>query len=83
LDYRQFILKYPENAKFALEAQRNEAILYATYLDEKDKAIKLLDDLLKNPKITLTLKSKVKLDLGDIYLLKGEPWESTLLVLTG
>lgn len=77
-DYRQFILKYPENAN-ALEAQRNEAILYATYLDEKDKAITLLDNLLKNPKITLSLKSKVKLDLGDIYLLKGEPWESSLL----
>lgn len=77
-DYRQFILKYPENVN-ALEAQRNEAILYATYLDEKDKAIALLDNLLKNPKITLSLKSKVKLDLGDIYLLKGEPWESTLL----
>lgn len=77
-DYRQFILKYPENAN-SLEAQRNEAILYATYLDEKDKAIELLDNLLKNPRITLQLKSKVKLDLGDIYLLKGEPWESTLL----
>src|SRR5690606_3533702 len=24
-------------------------------------------------------KSQAKLDLGDIYLLKGEPWESTLL----
>jgi tetratricopeptide (TPR) repeat protein len=78
VDYRQFILKYPENVN-ALEAQRNEAILYATYLDEKDKAIALLEGLLKNPKITLALKSKVKLDLGDIYLLKGEPWESTLL----
>lgn len=77
-DYRQFVLKYPENIN-ALEAQRNEAILYATYLDEKDEAITLLNDLLKNPKITLPLKSKVKLDLGDIYLLKGEPWESTLL----
>lgn len=77
-DYRRFILQYPENLN-ALEAQRNEAILYATYLDEKDKAIALLDDLLKHPKITLSLKSKVKLDLGDMYLLKGEPWESTLL----
>lgn len=77
-DYREFIVKYPENPN-SLEAQRNEAILYATYLDDKDNAIRLLDDLLKNPKITLQLKSKVKLDLGDIYLLKGEPWESTLL----
>lgn len=77
-DYHQFIVKYPENVN-SLEAQRNEAILYATYLDEKDKAITLLDDLVKHPKISLQLKSKVKLDLGDIYLLKGEPWESTLL----
>lgn len=77
-DYHQFITKYPENVN-SLEAQRNEAILYATYLDEKDKAIALLDDLVKNPRISLQLKSKVKLDLGDIYLLKGEPWESTLL----
>jgi tetratricopeptide (TPR) repeat protein len=77
-DYHQFITEYPENVN-SLEAQRNEAILYATYLDEKDKAISLLDNLLKNPKISLQLKSKVKLDLGDIYLLKGEPWESTLL----
>ncbi|HET9054777.1 MAG TPA: tetratricopeptide repeat protein, partial [Cyclobacteriaceae bacterium] len=76
--YRQFVLKYPENIN-ALEAQRSEAILYATYLDEKDKAITLLNDLLLHPRITLPLKSKVKLDLGDMYLLKGEPWESTLL----
>lgn len=77
-DYRKFILKYPENAN-ALEAQRSEAMLYATYLDKKDQAITLLEDLIKNPKISLQLKSRVKLDLGDIYLLKGEPWESTLL----
>lgn len=78
LDYRQFVTRYPENVN-SLEAQRSEAILYATYLDEKEKAILLLEELLKNPKITLPLKSKIKLDLGDIYLLKGEPWESTLL----
>lgn len=77
-DYRKFVLAYPENIH-ALEAQRNEAILYATYLDEKDKAIALLNNLSSNPRITPPLKSKVKLDLGDIYLLKGEPWEATLL----
>lgn len=77
-DYRKFVTKYPENAN-SLDAQRNEAMLYATYLDKKDQAIALLEDLVKNPKTTLQLRSKVKLDLGDIYLLKGEPWESTLL----
>lgn len=77
-DYRKFVMKYPDNAN-SLDAQRNEAMLYATYLDKKDQAIALLEDLVKNPKTTLQLRSKVKLDLGDIYLLKGEPWESTLL----
>src|SRR5690606_28607822 len=35
--------------------------------------------IVANPRASLQLKSKAKLDLGDIYLLKGEPWESTLL----
>jgi tetratricopeptide (TPR) repeat protein len=78
VDYKQFIAEYPENPN-ALEAKRSEAILYATYLDEEDQAIELLKELIANPRTSLQLKSKVKLDLGDIYLLKGETWESTLL----
>jgi len=77
-DYRSFITQYPDNSN-SLEAQRSEAILFATYLDEKDKAIELLNALIANPRTPLQLKAKAKLDLGDIYLLKGEPWESTLL----
>jgi tetratricopeptide (TPR) repeat protein len=78
LDYKQFIAEYPDNVN-SLEAKRNEAILYATYLNDVDKAIALLNELIANPKTSLQLKSRVKLDLGDIYLLKGEPWESSLL----
>jgi tetratricopeptide (TPR) repeat protein len=77
-DYKKFISEYPDNTN-SLEAKRSEAILYATYLNEVDKAIALLNELIANPKTSLQLKSKAKLDLGDIYLLKGEPWESTLL----
>jgi tetratricopeptide (TPR) repeat protein len=77
-EYEKFISKYPTNTN-ALEATRSQAMLYATYLDEKDQAIALLNQLIANPRAPLQLKSKVKLDLGDIYLLKGEPWESTLL----
>jgi tetratricopeptide (TPR) repeat protein len=76
--YEQYIAKSPDNNN-AHEAVRNEALLFATYLDEKDKAIELLTGLINNPRTTLHFKSKVKLDLGDIYLLKEEPWESTLL----
>ena len=77
-DYETFITQYRDNTN-ALEAQRSEAMLYATYLDKKEKAILLLNELIANPRASLQLKSTAKLDLGDIYLLKGEPWESTLL----
>jgi TolA-binding protein len=77
-DYKDFIRQYPENTN-SLEAARSEALLYANYLDQKDSAISIINKLLTNTKASLHLKSKAKLDLGDIYLLKGEPWESTLL----
>lgn len=77
-DYREFITEYPTNPN-SLDAARNQALLYANYLDKKDESIKILNQLISNPRATLYLRSKAKLDLGDIYLLKGEAWESTLL----
>jgi predicted Zn-dependent protease len=77
-EYESFISKYPENTN-AHEAQLNEASLFAYYLDEKDSAINKLNRLIQNQRASLYLKSKAKLELGDIYLLKEEPWESTLL----
>jgi tetratricopeptide (TPR) repeat protein len=77
-DYKNFIKQYPDNAN-ALEASKNQALLYANYLDQKDSAVQILNKLIANPKASQYLKSKAKLDLGDIYILKGEPWESTLL----
>lgn len=77
-DYQNFITEYPTNPN-SLEASRNQALLFANYLDQKDAAIDILNRLINNPRSTLYLRSKAKLDLGDIYLLKGESWESTLL----
>ncbi len=77
-DYSAFIQEYRDNPN-AHEAQRSEALLHANYLDEKDKAVELLNNLIENPRASLQIKSKSKLDLGDIYLLKGETWESSLL----
>ncbi len=77
-DYKQFIAQYP-NSSYGMEALRNQALLYANYLDQKDQAIELLNTLIANPRVNSTLQAKAKLDLGDIYLLKGESWESTLL----
>lgn len=77
-DYHNFIGEYPTNPN-SLEAARNRALLFANYLDKQNDAIDILNQLINNPRATLFLKSKAKLDLGDIYLLKGETWESTLL----
>ena len=77
-DYHDFIRQFRDNAN-AWEAARNQAVLYATYLNEKDTAVSILNGIISNPRVSLYLKSKAKLDLGDIYLLRGEPWESTLL----
>lgn len=76
--YDKFVQSYPDNTH-SLEASRNQASLFANYLDQKDVAIKILQALIANPKASMYLKSKAKLDLGDIYLIKNESWESTLL----
>ena len=78
VDYGNFIRQFPDNAN-AWEASRNQAMLFAMYLNEKDSAVTILNQIISNPKASLFLKSKAKLDLGDIYIFKAEPWESTLL----
>ncbi len=62
-----------------LEAMRSQALLYAFYLDERDQAIETLREVAQHPKASRELKAKCKLDMGDIYILINEPWESTLL----
>ncbi len=58
---------------------RDEAMLYAFQLDEKDRAMALLRQVIEMPRVRADLVAEAKLALADIYLLKGEPWESTLL----
>ncbi|MCX2740515.1 tetratricopeptide repeat protein [Pontibacter anaerobius] len=62
-----------------VEALQHMAGLYAFHLDEKEKAISLLQEAINVPRADPSLIADSKLTLGDIYLLKGEPWESTLL----
>lgn len=62
-----------------LEAIRNKALLHAFYLNELDTATRILNSIINNPRSPKNLVSESKLDLGDIYLLTGESWESTLL----
>ncbi len=77
-EYQSFVSRYPDNSN-SYEASLNEALLHAYYLNEKDSAITKLTNLINHPGVPVYLKAKAKLDLGDIYILKEEPWESTLL----
>jgi tetratricopeptide (TPR) repeat protein len=82
-DYQNFIdesSKAPMGVGHAtLEAMRSQALLYAFYLDEKDRAIEALRQVAEHPRASRDLRANCKLDLGDIYLLTDQPWESTLL----
>lgn len=77
-DYRKLLSELGQNNR-TLEAMRSMANLYAFYIDDKDSAIVVLQDAVKIGRAESDFIDKCKLDLGDIYLLKNEPWESTLL----
>ncbi len=76
--YRIFINENPKQP-IALEAIRNIGVMQAEYLEQPDTAISILTKLIANPYASVQLKSKAKLDLADIYIVKEEPWESALL----
>jgi len=77
-EYKKFKKNYPDNPN-GFEASINQASLHAYYLEEMDSAVYYLQGLIANNKVGPSVKSKAKIDLGDIYLLKEEPWEATLL----
>ncbi len=82
-DYQEFIDESRESRVginlTTLEAMRSQANLYAFYEDEKNVAIAILEQVASHPKASDELQAQCKLDMGDIYLLLNEPWESTLL----
>ena len=82
-DYQQFMDESAQSPVgpniTVLEAMRSQANLYAFYVKEKERAIEILREVSANPQATDELKAQCKLDMGDIYLLMNQPWESTLL----
>jgi tetratricopeptide (TPR) repeat protein len=54
-------------------------LLYAFYMKQYDTAIAVLEEVVQTSVYDVRMKSKAKINLGDIYLLKGEAWESTLI----
>jgi tetratricopeptide (TPR) repeat protein len=60
-------------------AIRQLANLQAYYLGKANNAAEQLEALLNLPDLDKQLIGEVKLELGDIYILSGELWESALL----
>ncbi len=55
------------------------AHLQAFYLNKTNDAITFLKEIIEMPNTPPQFQAECKLELGDIYLMTGEIWESTLL----
>ncbi len=73
------LLEKSVRANDRVEVIRAKALLYAFYLQDIRHAIELLNKAVTIPRASKNVIAKCKMDLGDIYILNGEPWESTLL----
>ncbi len=78
VDYQNLIQKVGKNYR-TFDDIRSLAQLHAFYLDEKDKGISILEEAIILGRGRTDFIAQCKIDLGDIYLLKSEPWEATLL----
>lgn len=58
---------------------KNLVCLKAFYLNKAEEAIFILEDFLSATALDVATKAEYKLLLGDIYLVKGEIWEASLL----
>ncbi|WP_242478966.1 tetratricopeptide repeat protein [Hymenobacter lapidiphilus] len=58
---------------------RSMAALLAFQLGEQAPAMKLLEEVIALPRVSIDVVDQAKIDLADIYLLRAEPWEATLL----
>lgn len=62
-----------------VDALRNQAKLYAFYLDRKDTARVILEKGIQLAGNNQEFRDKCKIDLGDNYLLQNEQWEASLI----
>lgn len=77
-DYSSLIQEVGHNVNTA-ESMKNMALLYAFYYGKLDTATNIIQKAMAIPQLPAEAVDRYKIVLGDIYLLKAEPWESTLL----
>ena len=77
-DYEKLLAELGHRPESA-EVMRSLANLYAFQLDDRAKAMSLLQEIIEMPRVDANVVDAAKTTQGDLYLLKGEPWEATLL----
>ncbi len=77
-DYIIFLNEFGSNESTVI-VMRDLAQLEAFYLDDKNGAANLLDQILVLGNVRPSFKADCKLMLGDIKLLSGDEWEAALL----
>ncbi len=66
-------------SSMTLTLMRNKAHLQAFFLNRQQEAIALLDTARQIKTITPGQRAEIKMELADILLFTGQPWEATLL----
>jgi len=76
-EYATFLNDYPQYLQ--RETLREYAELEARYANDIDKAIDLLNNVVKANNVPAEFKGRCKLEMGDYELIRNNIWESTLL----
>lgn len=77
-DYKSFLEEFGRY-HYTAPVMRDLARLKAYYLNDYTAAIELFTELINMQRLDVQFKANCKLELGDIYLLKGEEWDAMLL----
>ena len=76
--YENFLDEFginPASARIAIQLAELEAL----YLNDLDKANKILNEVIATPGVNVRTQAQGKIALADYLLMQGEVWESTLL----
>jgi len=76
--YQAILNEYGRNSK-TLFALRKWATIQAYYLHNLEKAEEALETAVTMPGVAPADIAAIKLELGDIYVLTGQPWEAILV----
>ncbi len=76
-EYSSMLAEFP--MYYAWQMAADYALVAAQYADSVDKAIQILQKAIKYPDTRRDFAGRLKLQLGDYYLLKGKVWDASLV----